>query len=455
MKGLKKITALVVLFSMVATLCAIPVTKTDAAVKFYYGKKLTIAVGSSDEIIVKNQKKATYKTSNKKIATVNKKGKVVAKKVGTCKITVKIGNSKAKATINVVPKTVKIKSAKLSSVSTVKVKWRKVKDVKGYYVYYSTKYYGPYKKIKVKGADNTSVKIENLEAGKNYYFKVKAYATKGKKQILSSEFSKIKKVKTWKLTWNDEFNGTSLDPTKWNNEGATGDGGYGNKELQNYQMEYSEVKDGNYIIKPQFKWNAATQQLVRGSYYSTKIWTKNLYSVKYGKIEFCAKLPKGRGTWAAAWMLGEKNKWPLCGEIDILETTSNIAKDSIPQSIHCGRFNGMPTSPGNKGRRAIVSDATSAYHTYGIIWDEDKITFTVDGKETWTYDPDMYSSTGEGSDDPYIWPFNQNFYLILNCAIGGNLGGPVLPDYWTKIATDGDIETYEDYFYIDYVRVYK
>lgn len=455
MKGLKKLTAVVVTLSMVATLCLVPSIKAEAAVKFYYGKKLTISVGSSDEIIVKNQKKAIFKTSNKKIATVNKKGKIVAKKVGTCKITVKIGHSKSKVTIKVVPKTVKIKSATLSSISTAKVKWRKVKDVKGYYVYYSTSLNGPFKKVIVKGTDTTSVKIKNLTEGKMYYFKVKAYATKRNKKILSADYSKVKKVKTWKLTWSDEFNGTSLDMTKWNNKGATGAGGYGNLELQDYQMEYSEVKNGNFVIKPQFKWDAEKEELVSGSYYSTKIWTKDLYSVKYGKIEFRAKLPKGRGTWAAAWMLGENNSWPLCGEIDILETTGNIAKDSIPQSIHCGRFNGLPSSPGNKGQRAIVTDATSEYHIYGIIWDKHKITFTVDGKETWTYNPDTYSSTGEGNDDPFIWPFNQKFYLILNCAIGGNLGGPVTPEFWTKIATDGNIETYEDYYYIDYVRVYK
>ena len=192
---------------------------------------------------------------------------------------------------------------------------------------------------------------------------------------------------------------------------------------------------------------------MKNSVYSTKVWTRGLYAVKYGKIEFRAKMPKGQGTWAAAWMLGVNNSWPLCGEIDVLETTKDPTKTIMPQSIHCARFNGMPTSPGNKYKNTFVKDATSAYHTYGIIWDEQTIQFTIDGRTTWTYDPDNYKASGDGNTDINIWPFNQPFYLILNCAMGGVLGGNITPNYWTKIATNGNIETYQDYYYIDWVRV--
>lgn len=127
------------------------------------------------------------------------------------------------------------------------------------------------------------------------------------------------------MVWNDEFKGTELDTTKWNNNGATGAGGYGNKELQNYQMRFSEVKDGNLIIKPQFEYNPETKSCVPNRYYSTKIWTKDMYSLKYGKVEFRAKLPKGQGTWAAGWMLGY-GTWPQCGEIDVFESTKDESK---------------------------------------------------------------------------------------------------------------------------------
>lgn len=256
----------------------------------------------------------------------------------------------------------------------------------------------------------------------------------------------------WKLVWDDEFDGDSLDLTKWNNEGATGRNGWGNQELQDYQMEYSEVKDGKFIIKPQFQWNAATKELVDNSVYSTRVWTKGLYSVKYGKIEFRAKMPKGQGTWANAWMLGNEYDWPQCGEIDVASTV-NSDKNIINQSIHCPKFNSMPTSSGNKGINAEIPDSTTAYHTYGIIWTENKITFTIDGKNTLTYDPSLYSATA--TEDINVWPFNQPFYMIFDCAVGGTLGGEVTPNGWTEIARDGDIVTYEDYYTIDWIRIYE
>lgn len=456
MKGLKKLTSVVLAIAMVVTLCAVNPTPANAAVKFLYGKNLTLTVGQKDEIIVKG--KATFTSSNKKVVTVSKKGAVKAKKVGTVKITVKVGNSKAKATVTVKPAKAKVTGAALASINSAKVTWNKVKGATGYYVYQSTKKNSGYKKVAtVKGAKKTTTTIKNLTLGGKYYFKVKAYAKSGKKTYISAKYSNAMSVKTWKMVWNDEFNGATLDTTKWNNNGATGDGGYGNEELQNYQMDYCSIEnDGSVralVIKPQFQWDKSKQEPVSKKYFSTKLWTKGQYSVQYGKIEFRAKLAKGQGTWAAAWMLGNNNGWPMCGEIDVLETMSEATKTKIPQSIHCNRFNGMPTSPGNKYRTTTVSDATSAYHTYGIEWDAEKIKFTIDGKETWTYDPDNFVATGDGNSDIEVWPFNQPFYLILNCAIGGTLGGKVNPTGWKKIATDGNIETYQDYYYIDWVRV--
>lgn len=274
---------------------------------------------------------------------------------------------------------------------------------------------------------------------------------------METETSKTEKVlaneeNIWKLVWNDEFDGDSLDLTKWNNEGVTGRNGWGNQELQDYQMEYSEVKDGKFIIKPQFQWNMATKKLVDNSVYSTKVWTKGLYSVKYGKIEFRAKMPKGQGTWANAWMLGNEYNWPQCGEIDVASTAN---KNIINQSIHCPKFNPMPTSSGDKSLTTEIVDATTTYHTYGIIWTENKITFTIDGKETWTYDPSLYTLSDSATEDINLWPFNQPFYMILECAVGGTVGGEVTPDGWTEIARNGDIVTYEDYYTIDWIRIYE
>jgi hypothetical protein len=163
-------------------------------------------------------------------------------------------------------------------------------------------------------------------------------------------------------------------------------------------------------------------------------------------------MPKGQGTWANAWMLGNEYNWPQCGEIDVASTAN---KNIINQSIHCPKFNPMPTSSGDKSLTTEIVDATTTYHTYGIIWTENKITFTIDGKETWTYDPSLYTLSDSATEDINLWPFNQPFYMILECAVGGTVGGEVTPDGWTEIARNGDIVTYEDYYTIDWIRIYE
>lgn len=467
----KKITAIALSLAMIAGLVAINPIPASAKVTIKSGKKIVLTVGKSKKIKVK-QKKAKFKTSNKKIATVSKKGKVTAKKPGTCKITVKVGKSSKKVPVRVNLANVSIKSVDLTAVDTATVTWNKVKGASGYAVYYSNNASGGFTAVNVNGVNSLSTKISGLKEGNTYYFKVKAFAKVGKKKVYSKAFSATKSVKTYKLVWHDEFDGNKLDTTKWNNNGATGAGGYGNQELQNYQMKYCEVKDGSLIIKPQFEYNPRTKQINKNKIYSTKLWTNGQYEFTYGKVEFRAKLPKGQGTWAACWMLGNANNygaWPNCGEIDVLETKWEATKTIIPQSIHCKRFNGMSSSTGNKYKETKVNTATSEYHTYGIIWTADAITFTIDGQETWTYDPNMYSATGTGGqDNKQVWPFDKPFYLILNCAVGGTLGGNVGLNHWTKTDekvpvydANGNVmpnvynEIYRDFMYVDYVRVYQ
>lgn len=460
MKTLKKITAIVLALAMVVTVVSINPTETSAKVTLKSKKKVTLAVGKKSTIKVK-QKGAKFKTSNKKIATVNKKGKITAKKPGTCKITVKVKKSSKKVTVKVVPAQVQLESVKNLTDKAVEVKWTSVKGATGYNVYYSTNAKSGFQAVKV--GKTTSTYISNLNMGSTYYFKVKATAKVGKKTYTSAKYSNVISEKVRAMVWNDEFNGTKLDASKWHNEGATGRGGYGNEELQDYEMDYCEVKDGSLIIKPQFEYNPRTKKVLDKQIYSTKLWTKDKYSFTYGKVEFRAKMPKGKGTWAACWMLGNQSNygsWPKCGEIDVLETTSDWTKTIIPQSIHCTRFNGMPTSSGNKYKHTTVPTATTEYHTYGIIWTATEITFTIDGRETWTYNPNKYVATGSGTSNKDIWPFDKPFYLILNCAVGGTLGGDVGTDFWTKVGTkkydDGSVnDIYQDYMYVDWVRVYQ
>lgn len=460
-KMLKKITSVALAIAMVVTTVYVgnPAT-AQAKVTIKSKKTVTLIAGNSSKIKVK-QKGAKFTSSNKKIATVSKKGKIKAKKPGTCKITVKVKKSKKKVTVKVTPGATSIDYAKNTATNGISLEWTGVSGATGYQIYYSTNANSGFKVTTVGKVTRTTV--NGLTAGSTYYFKIKPIAKVSGKTYVCPKFSNTVSDKVRKMVWNDEFSGTSIDSTKWTTEGATGAGGYGNDELQNYQPQYSEVKDGNLIIKPQIEWNPR-KKTIQGQKpnlqaYSTKLWTKGMYNLTYGKVEFRAKLPKGQGTWAACWMLGN-GTWPNCGEIDVLETKSEASKTVIPQSIHNKKFNGMPTSSGNKYKDTTVATATSAYHTYGIIWNAKEVTFTIDGKVTWSYNPSRYVATGNAWANSSIWPFNKPFYLIINCAIGGTLGGNVGTDYWTKIGekkySDGNTnEIYQDYMYVDYVRVYQ
>ncbi|MCR5430492.1 MAG: family 16 glycosylhydrolase [Eubacterium sp.] len=460
MKTYRKIISIVLTLALVMSLSIVQSpTKSFAKVKIIVGKKLDINIGSKDTILVKGRAKA--KSSSKKVAKVTKtkksgkRTKITVKgvKVGKAKIKIK-GHGSKKVKVTVRPKTPKKLKVTVSG-NSAKLVWSKAKGAKGYYIYRSESKSGKYKKVA--SSKKTNYTNKGLALGKYYYYKVIAY---GNKKIKSESYSNIAQAKTWKLVWQDEFNGTALDKTKWNNEGATGAGGYGNQELQDYEWDYQEVKDGKFIIKPQFDYDTVNKRPVDGSYYSTKVWTKGkgFAQFTYGKFEFRAKMPKGKGTWAAGWMLGTGagGGWPQCGEIDVFETTKQAAKTLIPQSIHCKKFNGMSTSSGNKHGDTIVSDATTAFHTYAVEWYPSYLRFTIDGKQTWIYDPQDYVLSGKGTDDMTIWPYKYPAYLILNCAIGGTLGGDVGPDYWPeKVDKGGGIVTYKDRLEFDYVRVYQ
>ncbi len=460
MKTYKKILSIVLTMALVMSLCIVQSpTKTQAGVKIIVGKKLDMDIGSTDTILVKGKAKA--KSASKKIAKITKtkkskkKTKINVKgvKVGKTKIKIKVGKKSKKVKVIVRPKTPKNLSIALASSTSARLSWSKSKGASGYYVYRSATSNGTYSKIAT--VKTNSYTNTGLALGKYYYYKVIAY---GNKKITSEEFSNISYAKTWKLVWEDEFNGTELDKTKWNNDGATGAGGYGNKELQDYEWDYQEVKDGKLVIKPQFDYDTNTNKAVANSYYSAKVWTKGQHTFKYGKFEFRAKMPKGAGTWAAGWMLGTgaSGNWPMCGEIDVFETTSQKEKTLIPQSLHTKKFNGMPTSSGNKHWDTIVNDATTAFHTYAVEWYPTFIKFTIDGKQTGVYNPGDYTLDSNPTDDMSIWPYKYPFYLILNCAIGGTLGGAVSPTYWPeKIDKGGGIVTYRDRLEFEYVKVYE
>jgi beta-glucanase (GH16 family) len=251
--------------------------------------------------------------------------------------------------------------------------------------------------------------------------------------IASNNAQKIVSNTQWRLIWSDEFNYKGLpDSTKWGYE--VGGYGWGNNELQYYtdrNIENAEVKNGmlNITAKKETKEN--------NQYTSARISTKGKVDFKYGKIEVRAKLPAGKGTWPAIWMLGkniENTNWPTCGEIDIMEHVGYM-KDSIFGTVHSEAYNHIKGT--QKGKSIFIADPYTAFHNYTIEWTAEKIDFLMDGI-IYNHIENKHLSYKE-------WPFDQSFYLLLNVAIGGNWGG--------KFGVDDNIcpATMQ----VDYVRLYK
>ncbi|GAB3701636.1 hypothetical protein GCM10027592_30030 [Spirosoma flavus] len=238
-----------------------------------------------------------------------------------------------------------------------------------------------------------------------------------------------------KLVWSDEFDKPGLpDSTKWDYE--VGGNGWGNNELQYYTRRRSEnarVENGKLIIE-------ARKETYEGkNYTSARLLTRGKMAWQQGRIEAYAKLPSGRGTWPAVWMLGNNIKtagWPLAGEIDIMEHVG-FDEGVIHGTIHTESYNHAKKT--QKGKQINVPDATQAYHLYAIEWTADKIDFFVDNQKYNTVEKSVLGS------NVAEWPFEQKFYLLLNVAVGGNWGGQkgVDESIWPRRME------------VDYVRVYQ
>ena len=260
-------------------------------------------------------------------------------------------------------------------------------------------------------------------ASGNYTVNVIAKSSGG--QTISQSIPVTVIIKT-SLLWSDEFDTPGApDASKWGYDIGTGSGGWGNNELEYYTSRPDNVIVSNGTLKI-----IAKKESYNGSAYtSARMLSKGLFSFQYGKIEIRAKLPAGTGTWPGIWMLGNNFAtagWPACGEIDIMEQNGS-QKTTVYGTMH------YPTqkSPNGDGGTTTVPTATSDFHRYAAIWSQASIQLLVDDVVYYTL-PNSSSI-----------PFNQNFFIILNVAMGGNFGGPVDPAF-----TTGQME-------IDYVRVYQ
>lgn len=251
--------------------------------------------------------------------------------------------------------------------------------------------------------------------------------------ILMTGVEVVVSAQDWVLVWSDEFNIPGLpDENKWSYD--VGGGGWGNNELQYYTQKREEnarIEDSTLIIEMR---KVAFQE---NDYTSARLVSKNKGDWLYGRLEVCAKLPSGKGTWPAIWMLPtdwEYGQWPASGEIDIME---HVGYDQgvIHATVHTADLN--HTKGTQVGKSITVDDCSDQFHVYSIEWSAGKIDAFVDGNKYFTFE-----NSGEGYE---TWPFNKRFHLLLNIAFGGDWGG----------AQGIDNSIVSARFYIDYVRVYQ
>lgn len=233
----------------------------------------------------------------------------------------------------------------------------------------------------------------------------------------------------YELDWNEEFE-TPGKPslTDWWYE--TGGGGWGNNEVQTYVASAKDGQDLCYIADGKMTLEA---RKIGGTVYSIRINTKKYW--KYGWFEARIKVTDVPGSWPAFWMMPKNfQTWPGDGEIDIMEyAISTQGKNKSSSSIHCGAFN-WPAGT-QKTHVQPVNNAASEFHVYALEWTADYMKFYVDGTLHLTFRND-----GQGYSH---WPFDNPFYLKLNLAYGGNMGGSM------------DDSKLPAVYEVDYVRVFK
>ncbi len=226
------------------------------------------------------------------------------------------------------------------------------------------------------------------------------------------------------LVWSDEFNVNGApDPTKWGYD--IGAGGWGNAESQFYTNRIQNAVVSNGTLKI----NAIREDYNGSPFTSARLLTQNKFAFKYGKVEVRAKVPAGVGTWAAAWMLGSDIAtvgWPACGEIDIMEHLGREINKVYGTLHYPGRSGGTAD-----GKSVMITNATTEFHTYSLNWNATSIKIYVD-------DILVHSVNNTSA-----IPFNHDFFIILNLAMGGNFGGAIDPS-----VNGGTVE-------VDYVRVYN
>jgi len=246
-----------------------------------------------------------------------------------------------------------------------------------------------------------------------------------------------------RLVWADEFSADGLpDASKWSFDTERNRAGWFNNEKQYYaanRLENARVQGGLLTITARKESLSTAPDYGNQAYTSARLISRGKASWQYGFFEVRAKLPCSLGTWPAIWMLGTGGRWPEDGEIDIMEQKgfSAFEKTQVSGTIHTKGYNYFGGTYGvGQGASSAVANTCGSFHNYQLVWTEDKIVIGVD-------DTPYFEFLNPKDGDSHKWPFNNPQFMILNVAMGGDLGGAIPVDFVS------------DQMVLDYVRVYQ
>lgn len=245
-------------------------------------------------------------------------------------------------------------------------------------------------------------------------------------------------IDQYQKVWGDEFDVETLNHENWNVE--LHQPGWVNEEWQEYidDEKVLKITDGNLVIQP-------VKETVDGQdlYFSGRVNTQNKHNFKYGFFEARVKVPKGQGYLPAFWLMSADEslygQWPRCGEIDIMEVHGSDPTKSYG-TIHYGN----PHKESQGDYQLTTGDFSEEYHIFALEWLPGQIKWFVDGNLIHT-ENEWYSRTEGQGEVSYPAPFDSEFYVILNLAVGGSWVG------YPNESTEFDGQNYS----IDYVRVYQ
>lgn len=395
------------------------VTLGQSEVTGFAGETITLTAKVSPEKA--SLKSVAFTSNDESVATVDDKGVITLVKEGETAITVQAkDNSKSKATCKVVVK----KKDSTEAQTTQATEDKKTDDKKDE------------KPTTDPSDDKKPTQDSNNEDAPVYVGNVAAMYTKDD------------------LLWKDDFDGTALDETIWGYEPH--EQGWVNEEWQKYVSKEENETTGNITVSDGYLTIAAKADrdsegnFVQGAkkkdqFTSGRINTKGKYNTKYGRFEVRAKVPKGNAYLPAFWMMPTNEDiygaWPKCGEIDIMEVLGNKI-DTTYSTLHFGN----PHKQAQKTYELSSGNFADEFHVFACEWEPGEFRYYVDGNLFYTENT-WFSSKGDGFDKvAYPAPYDQDFYIILNLAVGGT---------WPGKPNTADFDEDTAKFVVDYVKVYR